>query len=437
MTLYCQPFRPWKALFVIFAVLATAGAFADDELELLNGSKFRGKLVKEAPEAVIFNCGGAEMKVDSAKVRALVINGVRKEIHGEDPAAAAKAPPPPANSPAKTAPPAKAAAATAAAGVTHTKDEIEAIIQKAGETPENWFDSVKLQNPASLDLNWKAGQGGKGDPTKNLSDFMWQTIMPNSGRWKEGIKLLHQALNVNKANAGALNGLMNSMGDYYVKLFADYARGAYWFKKAGSEGTPLAECYCKLGNNDVARQILEKGNKTDAPTIRLWAEIGDLDKALTLAKGLDQALGNYLQGECLRMAGRWEEAKAAYQKVVDLPANDKLTAYHKSHAQSALDAVKQMEIAADISKVSDGVFNGTAQGYSGPVTMTVTVQGGKIKDVKASTQRESRPFSAITVVPDRIILKQAVKGVDAFSSATVTSDAIINATAKALATGVK
>ena len=43
----------------------------------------------------------------------------------------------------------------------------------------------------------------------------------------------------------------------------------------------------------------------------------------------------------------------------------------------------------------------------------------------------------MTDTPEKILAKQSVKGVDATSSATITSEAIINATAKALAQGAK
>jgi uncharacterized protein with FMN-binding domain len=43
----------------------------------------------------------------------------------------------------------------------------------------------------------------------------------------------------------------------------------------------------------------------------------------------------------------------------------------------------------------------------------------------------------MTDTPGKIIAKQGVKGVDATSSATITSEAIIYAAAKALASGAK
>jgi uncharacterized protein with FMN-binding domain len=51
--------------------------------------------------------------------------------------------------------------------------------------------------------------------------------------------------------------------------------------------------------------------------------------------------------------------------------------------------------------------------------------------------REKQYYSSLTDTPAKIIAKQGVKGVDSTSSATITSEAIINATAKALAKGAK
>ena len=65
------------------------------------------------------------------------------------------------------------------------------------------------------------------------------------------------------------------------------------------------------------------------------------------------------------------------------------------------------------------------------------VRGKKIEDVKVTQHKEKQYYSALTDVPSQIIAKQGVKGVDATSRATITGDAIINATAKALAQGAK
>jgi uncharacterized protein with FMN-binding domain len=62
----------------------------------------------------------------------------------------------------------------------------------------------------------------------------------------------------------------------------------------------------------------------------------------------------------------------------------------------------------------------------------VAVAGGKITDVRVTQHHEKQYYSSITETCAAIIKKQGTKGVDATSSATITSEAIINASAKAL-----
>jgi len=56
-----------------------------------------------------------------------------------------------------------------------------------------------------------------------------------------------------------------------------------------------------------------------------------------------------------------------------------------------------------------------------------------ISSEKKSSRKEKQFFTSITDTIGQIRAKQGVKGVDATSGATMTSEAIINATAKALA----
>jgi len=57
--------------------------------------------------------------------------------------------------------------------------------------------------------------------------------------------------------------------------------------------------------------------------------------------------------------------------------------------------------------------------------------------VRVTKHKERQFYSALTDTPTRIIERQSVTGIDAVSGATMTSEAIINATAKALASGMK
>jgi len=49
--------------------------------------------------------------------------------------------------------------------------------------------------------------------------------------------------------------------------------------------------------------------------------------------------------------------------------------------------------------------------------------------------KEKQFFAALTDIPQQIVSKQSIHGIDSLSGATVTSQAIVNATAKALASG--
>ncbi|NLS97778.1 MAG: FMN-binding protein [Planctomycetaceae bacterium] len=55
--------------------------------------------------------------------------------------------------------------------------------------------------------------------------------------------------------------------------------------------------------------------------------------------------------------------------------------------------------------------------------------------LQVTKHKEKQFYAAITDIPRQIIANQSIEGVDAVTGATVTSRAIVNATAKALAGG--
>jgi uncharacterized protein with FMN-binding domain len=88
-------------------------------------------------------------------------------------------------------------------------------------------------------------------------------------------------------------------------------------------------------------------------------------------------------------------------------------------------------------RVPDGVHTASSLGYAGEVHVEVTVKSGRIESLRVTQHQEKQFYSALTDTPRQIIEKQGFKGVDAVSGATITSEAIINATAKALAKGAR
>lgn len=85
-----------------------------------------------------------------------------------------------------------------------------------------------------------------------------------------------------------------------------------------------------------------------------------------------------------------------------------------------------------IDNLKDGSYIGTAQGYEGKITVKVIIKYGKIKDIVILSHNETpgyyeRGFKVI----DSILAKQNVN-VDSISGATITSRAVMVATARAL-----
>ncbi|HZK46579.1 MAG TPA: FMN-binding protein [Atopostipes sp.] len=83
---------------------------------------------------------------------------------------------------------------------------------------------------------------------------------------------------------------------------------------------------------------------------------------------------------------------------------------------------------ADLDSVEDGVYSGSAAGFSGPISVEVTFEGGKITDVKVLSHSDSPGISdpAIEEVPAAMVAGNTTE-VEVVSGATFTSTGIINA----------
>ena len=79
------------------------------------------------------------------------------------------------------------------------------------------------------------------------------------------------------------------------------------------------------------------------------------------------------------------------------------------------------------------MYTGATFAYDGPLEVAVTVRNHRITAVKITRHEEKQYYSSLTDIPNQIIAKQSLQGIDATSSATITAEAIINAAAKALA----
>jgi uncharacterized protein with FMN-binding domain len=425
-----------------FVLLSIACAFspnaraAEDEVELLSGAKFKGHLIKETPEGITFSSDGMEMKLDTAKISSITSGGNKRVLHEK---AVGEGSSPVKQVSVTISKPAAAPAPVATNGSTRTKQQVEDLVKKEGETKPTWFDAITPNYPPTLDLTFTDKSKNQ---NVNISNFLWNVINVNPTRWKEGAKILYKAIQVNsgKSDPTPLEDSYAALGDLYHDLLADYPRAAYFWEKANIKEKNLADCYFKLGNKDMAKEVLEQfpqDKSRHCGVIRLWGEIGEVDTAIKLAnervsRGDRPALAMLAAGDVCRHASRWDEAIKFYTDALGKTDPDQRI---KALAKEAIDAINVRE-KLDLSKIPDGKYVDSCTGYHGQLEMTITVAGGKITDAKVSHHTEMQYYASLTVVPLQIVDKQGVKGVDTFSSATISSEAIINATAKALAKGM-
>lgn len=406
-------------------LLLPAGVLTGDEMQLTTGGTYQGKVIGETPEHVEFEArlssGNVRRKVPVARIRQLIVNG-KKRTFGTPSASSTRA-------------------QTAASGTTaRTRSETLALIADAGGKPPKWWDTVPLDYPKSLDLSWAKPPPGSGwTPSRNMGQYLWSVINENPGRWKKGAKLMHHVAKVNERSPDVERQAWNALGHIHADLLEDYARGAYWWQKGGGPLIGLANCYWQLGCKPLAVETLNKvtvdGDRYGA-AIRLWADMGEGDKALELAERSARA-GNpaaaYLAaGNVCRTQGRFKQAVAYFEKVLAVrPAGRRDWKWQKGLARSAINAIKSFEL-LDLTRVPDGTHAGTALAFAGDLTVAVTLSAGRITGVRVTKHKDKQYYSAISDTTRQIVEKQSLRDIDGTTGATVTSDAIVNACAKAL-----
>ena len=94
---------------------------------------------------------------------------------------------------------------------------------------------------------------------------------------------------------------------------------------------------------------------------------------------------------------------------------------------------RQMADAENASPYADGVYEGTAEGFGGPVSVEVTIDGGDITGIRLLDVSGEDPayLTQVESLLDQIMLTQGVN-VDTISGATFTSKGLIHAVTEAL-----
>lgn len=345
--------------------------------------------------------------------------------------------------------PAAATQATTSPAISD-RAAIDALIDKAGKEPPDWWDSVQLTVPPTLDLSWPIPAPPGWNANRNISQYYISIINPDPSRHREGCKLMHQILTVNASKPVVRQRAMAWLGRIYGVYLQDYARGAFWYRKAAKAGVisatdkaDLAFYYWMLGSRAMAMETITGAGQISPRTVRVLGDMGEVDKALAMAKRLSSAYAEdaYLAaGDAYRYNGRWADAVIWYQKVLALKTNNpKMQGHLKRYQDRAgadIQAIRAFQN-ADVKKIADGLYNGESIGYRGPVGVEVTVRKGRIERIEIVENQDDWPLNALVTVPAQIIEKQSVQGIDMTSGATFTSEAVLNATGKALNTGMK
>ncbi len=430
------------------AVLAGAAsrAHAADVIEKLNGRKLRGTVIARTPDHVTIRMrmpgggGTIEMSVPTKDIHAVTVDGKRAVLNEK--------PPPPKRAPRRPVPrvekPPSPRKPVTGSRATRTKNQVLALIQQAGTTKPDWWGSVSLNYPKTLNLSWPQPSGGW-NMRKNVGQYMFSVINENPRRWREGTKFMHYVLSLNKGDQSIEKKAMEQLGHCYHDLLEDWARGAYWWQKSGGSRTiGLADCYWKLGSKAMAAEMLLRISvdySRYGAVIKLWSDMGELNRALRLAEASarsNRSGGPYMAaGDACRKHGRYPQAVAYYQKVLAIPVGPKAGILNKNRARAtaAIKTIKLFET-LDLRRVRSGTYTGTSVAYGGDLTLSVTVQNGRITSVRVTSHKDKQYFSSITDTTKQIIEKQGLRDIDATTGATVTSDGILNAAANALGKGL-
>jgi len=416
-------------LVVAILFLANAQSLrAEDVIEFVSGSQVTGtvKRIDKAAKQVTF-----ETKIGSrvltrtyayARIHAVVYRGRRYVITPKDK---------------------KAPGGSLPNNTAKSKAAIDALIEQTGSTPPAWYAETPLEYPDTLDLKWPMPAPKGWNNRRNVGQYIWDVINPNPSKWRSGVKLLHHLVLVHKDNKATLQRVMQALGGMYFRFFQDYARAAFWLKRSAA-GAPaaiqmqIAECYFRLGNKKAALAMIDR-RRLFSGAIKLLGDAGEKDQAVSFAESYVKAggqaqIGYLLAGDACRLAGDHRQAIAYYQKTLDAPGRGKKGKIDqtRSRAQASMQAIQLFD-RSDVKRVPDGVYRASSRGYEDPVQVEVSVANHTITSVRVIKHREKQFYSSLTDVPAKIIKKQSVQGVDSTSRATITGEAIINATAKALA----
>ena len=279
----------------------------------------------------------------------------------------------------------------------------------AYEIPPPWIKTTKI----NYDTNkpWKEGR----------LEIRRLLSLNTPDTHRQAMKLTWIYLQKNDMNDGHEYPMYTFMGG--ENLWA--VKAANWYINKPDSNAPilaflyLASIYTQYGEYDRALQTLTIAltKLPEGPTkIMRQADVHDAFGDVLAAKGdLQSAKKNYETAVRL-----YPTAKPKYGRHL-LPRRAK-------KVQSKLDLLNYRPLKD--AKLKDGQYREKALGYSGDINLVITVKGGRVTDIKTN-HKEKIDQGACVTVPQNMIEKQTLK-VDSVSGATVTKDAIVAGTYRAL-----
>lgn len=230
-------------------------------IELLSGAKVTGRISAKDDQSVTLEATVGSRtytrKYPLDRIRAAVVGEHRTELNESSGELSPRALASSGNSATANSTPTKRAPNSG--GSARSRTEIESLIENMGRTPPDWWGATPLDYPDTLDLNWPEKPEGQWNSQKNVGQYLWEVIQPNANKWHQGIRFVHFLLERHQGDREKSERAMFTLGRLYYMLLQDYARAAFWWRKAGVERGPnrpesvyLADCYWRLGSKPMA-----------------------------------------------------------------------------------------------------------------------------------------------------------------------------------------
>lgn len=226
---------------------------------------------------------------------------------------------------------------------------------------------------------------------------------------------------VEKQSGEPASGVSLNASDYGIDA-ANLKDGVYTGSGTGFSGTITVQVTV-AGGKITAIQIVSSGD--DAAYLnRAQAVIPSVIAAQSTS--VDTVSGATYSSKGILMAIR----NALVQATGGLP---QAVAPAASGGASSLKPHTTIDTVTPANGYADGVYLGEGEGYEGPMTVRVTVFGGKVTSIELVSSMDDEPYFGRTwaTVPGRIIAAQTTS-VDAVSGATYSSEGIRDAVNNAL-----